>query len=237
MMRRDRVMDPWDLETLAEATRLSDWMFDQFADLIEGDVVEIGAGIGTFSERILQRPVRKLVLVERDPTCLDALERRFGAEPRFAIARESVPDAPSVATASFDFALCQNVLEHIHDDAAALRLIRAALRPGGRAGLLVPANPRLYGPLDRAYGHERRYTRSELSSLLTDAGLVVERLADFNFLGIAGWWLKNRFGRPRIGVGTIRAYEALLPGWRAIEERRRLRFGLSLVAVARKPVD
>ena len=48
-----------------------------------------------------------------------------------------------------------------------LRAIAGALRPGGRLGLLVPANPKLYGRLDRGYGHVRRYTPGGLRARLT----------------------------------------------------------------------
>ncbi|MGI8462349.1 MAG: class I SAM-dependent methyltransferase [Solirubrobacterales bacterium] len=44
-----------ELASLAEARRFCDWMFDGFAGHVHGDVAEVGAGIGTFSQRILGR--------------------------------------------------------------------------------------------------------------------------------------------------------------------------------------
>jgi len=110
-----------------------------------------------------------------------------------------------------------------------------ALRPGGRLMALVPAHPRLYGSLDRAYGHERRYTPDRLRSIVEGAGLAVERLSYFNALGIPGWWARNRTGARGIGTAPLRAYEALLAAWRPIEDRVDLPFGLSLIAHARRP--
>ena len=60
--------ETWDLEHLAGARRLCDWMFSQFANDIGGDVVEVGAGIGTFSERILARGVNSLLLIANPTT-------------------------------------------------------------------------------------------------------------------------------------------------------------------------
>src|SRR5690348_5087189 len=54
----------WDLETLAGASRLGDWMFEHFALLVRGRTVEVGAGIGTFSERMLAHGVADALLLE-----------------------------------------------------------------------------------------------------------------------------------------------------------------------------
>jgi SAM-dependent methyltransferase len=131
--------------------------------------------------------------------------------------------------------LCQNVLEHIDDDAAAVADMAAALRPGGRLALLVPAHQRLYGSLDLAYGHRRRYEADELRGLIEAAGLEVDELAPFNLLGVAGWWASNRTAAGRIGRGSLRAYEALARAWRPLETRLRPPWGLSLIAQAHRP--
>jgi SAM-dependent methyltransferase len=227
----------WDLENLASATRLCDWIFDQFADAVEGDVVEVGAGIGTFSGRILRRRVGRVLLIEPDVACMRQLRHRFACNGRVELAQDLLPDSPALQAnpASFDFALCQNVLEHIPDDAAALRAIADGLRPGGRLGLLVPANPKLFGRLDRAYGHQRRYTAAGLSSVIEASGMQIEQIYPFNLLGVPGWWVKNRFGSVGIDARSIRVYELLLRAWRPLEERRHPRCGLSLVALGRKP--
>ena len=54
--------------------------------------------------------------------------------------------------------MLSNVLEHIEDDAAAVRRFRSVLPEGGRLVILVPALPALYGSIDEAIGHFRRYT-------------------------------------------------------------------------------
>jgi SAM-dependent methyltransferase len=227
----------WDLEALASSRRLGDWMFDQFADAVRGSVLEVGAGIGTFTERILAAGVSDVLLIEPDPRCADVLDDRFGADPRVRLARETLPEAPTLAAArsSFDFALCQNVLEHVEDDAAAVAAIADALKPGGRLGLLVPAHPRLYGSLDRAFGHERRYDRQRLRQIVEQAGLRVLTLYSFNLLGVLGWWAKSHAGADSLGEGSLAVYETLVRMWRPIERRIRPRWGLSLIVHAEKP--
>jgi SAM-dependent methyltransferase len=212
-------------------------MFEQLPPGVGGSVLEVGAGIGTFSARLREAGADELLLVEPEPACVAELERRFAADPAVAVRAETLPGAPSLhqRAGTFDFVLSQNVLEHIPDDAAAMREMAAALRPGGRLMALVPAHPRLYGSLDRAYGHERRYTRERLRAITTGAGLTVERLFSFNALGVLGWWARGRTGARGIGSSSLRVYEALLALWRPVERRVTLPAGLSLIVHARRP--
>ncbi len=218
----------------ADAGRYCDWLFAQFERQVRGDVAEVGAGIGTFSERILASGARTLLLVEPEPMCADALERRFGGEARVEIVRELLPEAPSLGQSTRDLVVCQNVLEHVSADAAAVRRMAKALRPDGTLVLIVPADPRLYGPLDDAYGHRRRYTEAHLARLVRDAELDFEALYPLNQPGVAAWWLKNRRPGARVGAGSLRAYEHVVRVARPLEERTRPPFGLSLVCVARR---
>jgi SAM-dependent methyltransferase len=227
----------WGLENLRDAQRLGDFMFAQFAPFVTGHVVEIGAGIGTFSERMLALGAERMLLIEPEEACADRLAQAFAHERRVEIARQTVPGSEALAAwnGTADFVLAQNVVEHIDDDAAAIAGMGEALRPGGRLTVLVPAHPRLYGGLDQAFGHHRRYTRERLHGLADAAGLVVDSLYHFNVLGVPGWWAQSRRRAPRISSSALRAYEALLRVWRPIEQRLRLPFGLSLVLHARRP--
>ena len=224
----------WDLERLAGAERLSDWMFSLFSAHASGTVAEVGAGIGTYSTRLLDAGVERLLAIEPEPACADALERRVGADRRVTVARETLPGSPALAelAGSCDLVVCQNVLEHISDDAAAVAAMAAALAPGGRLTLLVPAHPRLYGRLDHRYGHFRRYDRGRVARLVAEADLQLLDLHSFNALGVPGWWVKNRGGEPGLDERSLGVYEALLRFWRPVEERLRPPFGLSLVAQA-----
>ncbi len=226
----------WDLETLARARRLGDWMFEQFAPYVGPDAIEVGAGIGTYSSRLLEAGVERLLAVEPEPACTQRLRERFGDDPRVTISADELPGSPDVAALEgrADLVVCQNVLEHIADDHGAVAEMAAALRPGGHLSLLVPAHPRLYGPLDDAYGHHRRYTRERLRALVGGAGLEEVALYSFNLLGVPGWWVSSRRGSESISPASIRVYEALLAAWRPLERRLRPPWGLSLVVHARK---
>lgn len=231
--------DLWDLRNLAAAERLCDFQFEQVPSDIGKRVLEVGAGIGTFSERLLAAGARELLLIEPEPACVTELRARFASDPRVSVHAEVLPDAPSLSgrEGTFDLALSQNVLEHIEDDYAAMASMARAVRPGGQVMALVPAHPRLYGEIDRAFGHHRRYTRERLRAITEAAGLEVERLYSFNALGLLGWWAKKRTGAKDIGSSPLRAYEALLRVWAPIERRVDIPVGLSVVVHGRRPQE
>jgi SAM-dependent methyltransferase len=200
-------------------------------------VAEVGAGIGTFSERLLAHGVDELLLVEPEQACVRALHERYDARPGVTVSDELLPDSPLLKAnaGALDFVLCQNVLEHIPDDLSAVRAMADTLRPGGVVTILVPAHPRLYGPLDEAYEHARRYTPERLAWLAGAAGLTPLHVGHFNALGILGWWTKNRLSpEPRLDPRSLRVYERLLKVWRPIEDRVTLPFGLSVILHAER---
>jgi 2-polyprenyl-3-methyl-5-hydroxy-6-metoxy-1,4-benzoquinol methylase len=199
-------------------------------------VLEVGAGIGTFTQRMLDAGAASVLAIEPEAQCAGELQRRLGDDPRVQTSTDLLPGAPCLASAdgAFDLVVCQNVLEHIADDEAALAEMARVLAPGGRLALLVPSGPKLFGSLDDAYGHWRRYDAADLRAIVTAAGLEVESLRPMNALGIAGWWAKKHRPGARVGSTSLSAYEALVTMWRPLEERVRPNVGLSLVCIARK---
>lgn len=237
MSAADRALEPlWDLENLARARRLCDWMFDQYASAATGRVAEVGAGIGTFTGRIIDGGADSVLAIEPDPVCHRRLQQTFKDDPRVEAVAETLPDSASLAAMdrSLDLVVSQNVLEHIADDAAAMTAMAAAVRPGGHLVALVPAHPRLFGELDRRFEHHRRYTRESLRRLVELAGLEVTDVRAFNLLGVPGWWVQSRRSNPSLDERSLAAYEALLRVWRPVEDRVRFPWGLSVIAHARR---
>jgi SAM-dependent methyltransferase len=83
--------------------------------------------------------------------------------------------------ASFDAVVLGEVLEHVEDDARALREVLRVLRAGGVVAASVPAHPSWFGPSDAWAGHVRRYDRARLSAAFAEAALEVERLRPWGF--------------------------------------------------------
>ena len=126
------------------------------------------------------------------------------------------------------------MLEHIKDDAAALRCFRDILVPGGRLVLLVPACPSLYSKIDAGLDHYRRYSRAELGSKLEVAGFRVEHAGFLNLPGALGWFMNGRIlRRNMLPKYQLKLFDLFVPLLK-IERRLKIPFGLSLLAVGRK---
>jgi 2-polyprenyl-3-methyl-5-hydroxy-6-metoxy-1,4-benzoquinol methylase len=85
----------------------------------------------------------------------------------------------------FDYLFAFEVLEHIENDVAELRMWSDFVKPGGTLLLSVPARKSLWSSSDVWAGHYRRYERSELITKVSEAGFIVETLHSY------GWPLSN----------------------------------------------
>ncbi len=221
------------LERMAAAPRFNRWMFERLRPWVGRRVLEIGAGIGNMSAFLVDEAgVDRLVLTDTEPYYLGRLRERFAGRPQVAVAELRLPGRdPRLAAERLDTVVCLNVLEHIEQDGAALRAMHDLLQPAGRLLLLVPSLRALYGSLDEALGHFRRYVPDELQAKLQVAGFRVRHLEYFNLAGVPGWWLTGRVLRRRlIPAGALRWYEALVPLFR-LERFLPWRIGQSLIAI------
>jgi SAM-dependent methyltransferase len=224
-----------ELSALAEAQNYYRWVINQFAPFLGKRVIEVGAGIGTFARSLLNdTPLSELVLVEPGDNLFPLLQWRFAGESRVKIVhgyfqRLAIPPAA-------DSIVLVNVLEHIAEDQALLHDAHAVLTPGGTLLLLVPALPGIYGSLDQAFGHYRRYTKPSLAGKLRAAGFGIIRLSYFNLLGIAGWFLAGRvLRRTTLKSQSVRLYDRCIIPWLSrLEGRWEPPIGQSLIAIARK---
>jgi SAM-dependent methyltransferase len=222
------------LERLAAAPNYNRWMFDRLRPWIGQHVLEVGSGIGNLSVFLQDR--ERVVLTDTEPWYLDRLRQRFGGRAHIAVQRLYLPVLDgALAAERFDTVICLNVLEHVEDDRTSLTVMRRLLTPGGRLVLLVPALAALYGTLDRALGHCRRYGRGDVTAKLREAGLRPQHVEYFNLAGIPGWWLTGRvLRRSLIPTASLRWFDALVPLFR-LERLLPWRIGQSLIAIGEAP--
>jgi SAM-dependent methyltransferase len=218
----------WALER--NAPRYNDWLLSRALPFVGAHVLEVGAGIGTFTLALADRGIR-VTAIEPDDALADTLEERTRHRRGVQIMRGEIGQLPREAVAEqADSVICFNVLEHIPDDRGALATMHRFLRPRGQLLLLSPAHPLLFGATDVAVDHERRYTTAVLRQLLADTGFEIAELRYVNPVGAAGWLVSSRLLRRRtLPGGSLKLYERLIPGLRLID-RIRLPFGLSVWA-------
>ena len=149
-----------DLECLAASKYFFDWVLEEFEPYLRGRVLEVGAGTGTITRKLIERsPDASVVALEPADNVFASLDA-YAALTTACTAQEG--DARRTRSAdtndAFDAVLYVNVLEHIADDEQEVRLAAAALRPGGALLVFGPALEALYSELDHKAGHYRRYS-------------------------------------------------------------------------------
>jgi glycosyltransferase involved in cell wall biosynthesis len=222
------------LNILTGTPQYLNWLTRIVRPFVGDTVLEIGAGIGDITGRLMGRRLRYLAS-ETDPLYAHALSNRFFRTPNVCVGsfEPASPEGWQIEQ-RVDTVICLNVLEYADAPGQVLRNAGATLEAGGRVILLVPRSPSLYGSIDRTLGIKRRFTPADLSRSLEEAGLEIERLRDFNKAGALAWWLHSRvLRRKRIDKPTLKAFDKTVWLWRRVD--RVLPWpGLSLVAVARK---
>lgn len=146
---------------------------EHFRDLPTGLGVDVGAA-GGGNSLVLQELGWKMVALEYSVAGAQVALGRGLASVRADALR--LP----LGTEKADAALVMDVLEHLDDDAAAVRELARILVPGGRAFITVPADPGLWSAHDVALEHRRRYTRESLSLLLSRNGLEIQHMWSWN---------------------------------------------------------
>ncbi len=222
------------LDILAAAKQYNQWIFDSFQHQLGERVLEIGCGIGTYTEMLFQHATHVTAL-DTVPAFIETLKSRVQPPAGKTLdARCQNILESTEGLGSYDAIVMLNVLEHIQHDALAVDTLKGLLRPGGRLILLVPALSGLYSDYDRAVHHFRRYEKRDLQALLLDAGMRVETLYYFNALGILGWWLQFcLLKRTTMQTRSVAVFDAVVPWVRLAESIFRPPVGLSLIAIAR----
>jgi SAM-dependent methyltransferase len=209
------------------------WAHERIAPWLGGALLEVGSGIGAASRFLVERG-DPIILSDRHPACLAHLRARFGTRPHVAVQLLDLSRRPYELVRPVDTIVCLNVLEHLADDAAVLVGFHRLLPPGGRLVLQVPNYPALYGSLDEAYGHVRRYSHRTISERIRTAGFRVVALRSFNPLAIPGWVLSAKVLRSRrLNARAARLFNALVPLARHLDLPSRCG-GLSLLVCAER---
>ncbi len=223
--------------TLSRVRRINEWMSSVFLEHVGSSVLELGAGVGTITNQLLPR--ERYLATDVSEHYLRYLENMAVQRQNMEVQRldPADSDAFDLLAGQFDTVVCLNVVEHLDGVPAALRNIATALAPGGKAVVAVPQGAWLFSSLDRILGHRQRYARAELEGLLADAGLELVQLRDFNRIGVLGWAVNGKLmKRERISKLQLKLLNTALPAVAPLDEALPWH-GLSLVAVARKPVE
>jgi glycosyltransferase involved in cell wall biosynthesis len=226
------------LNNLSGTPRYLDWITDQLRPHLGDAVLELRAGTGHLSSKLMAKRLR-YVATDKDPLMLHALANRFLRTPSVQVRGVDPANQSDMAefAGSMDSVVCVNVLEFEPDPLATLQAAREALRPGGKLLLLVPFQTGLFGAVDKPLGHLRRFDMEGLTTMLREAGLKSVESRHFNRFGALSWFVYGKLlRRRRIPKFTLKLFDKTVWLWRLLDPVFPWK-GLSLIVVAQRAVD
>jgi SAM-dependent methyltransferase len=207
-------------------------------------ILDIGPGSG-INLPVLE-PLGKVTIVD-----CDFESAKSCAASKAGVSQGDAERLPFVS-GSFELVCALDVLEHLDDDSAALEEMLRVTASGGYLLLTVPAWPILWGRQDVLSHHKRRYRRTELKKRLRNSGFAIQRLTFINAILFPAIFVIRVLSRPLLSrqvkgdksdfdVKAPFGLDSLLFRLFASEANwvssRNLPFGVSILAVCRKPAD
>ncbi len=184
---------------------------DRFRGLGRDDLlVDAGMGAGTWLVE-MSGSCRVLGLddfAESLAIAAPRLEAVGGRSLKTSLGSVDLPDGCAAVVTMMD------VLEHLDDDAGALREMVRLTRPGGLVVVTVPAHRWLWSDWDVVLQHRRRYRKRDLLALCASVDVEVLRCEYFNTAAIVPAWLVRTWRRimpPR--PGATRAEDRVPVAW------------------------
>jgi len=225
------------LEDLQGVDNYYDWIFDLIQEYLGDRVLEIGAGVGTFSRRLATNG-RTVFAVEPSSRAFDELDVWQKEVPGNRALAGTLMDVAGDLEGRFNSIVLVNVLEHIKDEAKELRLIWEHLEPGGHLIVWVPAHEILFARFDLNIGHFRRYSKRRLEALATSTGFEVIELRYMNPIGAVGWMVTAKALKKTPTASRLASTfdNFIVPVTKKIESKWQSPFGQSALLIARKPL-
>jgi len=223
------------LQSMRWAHRYNRWVIGRIAPFIGDRILEAGAGIGNITAHLLDREL--IVAADDNASYLERLAANFSNNPNVRTAEINLERSDGILQLSehrFDTIVCVNVIEHLKFDEEVLHAFFEILQPGGRAIILAPQGRWLYGSIDRALDHHRRYSRAEMRQKMEGAGFEIEEIFGLNRIAPPFWFFNGRvLRRTSVPGPQVRFFDRLVPLVKTIDRLLPLP-PLSIIAIGRK---
>jgi phospholipid N-methyltransferase len=225
------------LEKMAQTDKFNDWIYDEIKQYVNGNILEVGSGLGVFSRKILKdHPNSMITLTEISPTYLSILREQFSEKADIKkLDLNEKQDYVNIGLKKFDSIIAINVLEHIKFDELALNYFKELLTPNGKIIILVPSHKSLYNIIDKTIGHYRRYPKKDLFEKVSKAGLRIKKISQFNVIGIFGWYYNgNLRKKSNLNECALKLFNSLVPILRIADILVNRKIGLSWICIITK---
>lgn len=218
------------LESMSKASWYNTWTTQIFKTYLKGDILEVGCGIGSFTKTLTS--YGNVYAFDTDRTSVSLTKK---AVKNAKVGFGDIEEGTYFFKKTFDTVVCINVLEHVKQDQKALSHMVSLLKPKGTLILLVPAHPMLFGDIDQAIGHYRRYTKKDIQTMLKKNKLKITYIRGINFLGALGWLISGKIlHEVTVNEKKLKLFDKVAPFILPVEKVIEPPIGTSILAIAQK---
>lgn len=229
------------LSRMQSLTPYYQWSIELVAPWLGKRVLDAGCGIGNATEQ-LSTYAEYVLAVDLSHENMKFLQHRFADDPHVECAQLDLDEnMEEIADRNIDSIVCFDVLEHVEDDQALLDQFLKMVQPGGHLLIKVPAGRWLYGSVDIASAHFRRYVKSELKQKAIQAGWQIINIHYMNIFGVIPYFIKSRILKKQanfsrtMSTRQLAIIKRMIPILKIIDRFVGPPIGQSLIMVAQKP--
>mgnify|MGYP006080681687 CR=1 FL=1 len=198
---------------------------------LSGDILEVGAGCGSFTKNYINKKINSITLTELDEKNILNLNTKFKNNKKVKVLKEDIKNIDE----KFDAIIYLHVLEHIKNDEAEIEEATSKLKKDGFLIIMVPAHQKIYSNLDKAVGHFRRY---EIDFFKKDfAGLKKENIRFLDSMGYFLYYLNKVFFKKEIYPSNFKIFiwdKLFTPITIIVDYIFRYKFGKCILVVYKK---
>ncbi len=193
-------------------------------------IFDVGCGSGILT--------KALISLNKDVYSLDVDKRACELTKKFnkkvickSFDKIKPKDTPKLGTI-----VLADVIEHVENDLAFLKIANSILKEKGEILISVPYSMALWTKNDVARGHFRRYSKKELKEKLEASGFRVQKMILWNALSVFVILLAKIFGSrvPHEGISKSKMNKFLLSYFRKFENKLPPLLGSTLICKAIK---
>ena len=223
-----------ELEVAKEANNWKKYFSSEIANYITGDILEVGAGIGSNTNELMSKAkaINSWTLIEPDTEFYKIVQSK-DFHHSCEIINGYIDNAQDQ---KYDCILYIDVLEHISNTDDEIKAIIQKLKPGGYLIILVPAYQSLYTEFDKAIGHVKRYNKKQLQKEINNH-LEITKLFYLDSVGVCASIVnKVCLKKSNLSKKNISFWDKILvPISRVTDKLTFNLFGKSLVGIYKKP--
>jgi SAM-dependent methyltransferase len=223
-----------ELEIFDKANFWRRYLFFLIQKFIGKDVLEVGAGIGSFTKTYYNKN-KNITLSEIDDSNFKSIKNIFSNKENVNVTNSLIGDVKK----TFDTILYLSVLEHIEDDKNEISMALDRLKYNGYLVICVPAHNYMYSNFDKEIGHFRRYNINFFKELNLK-NTILKKCYFFDSIGYLLYFVNKIFFKKEVYPSKFKIFiwdKIFVPFSYIIDFFSLYKFGKNIICVIQKKID